>query len=198
MANTGSNNVSLVDLTVSPPSVVATICTSAIGAVAPCPSSGPTSVSVDYVRNIALVVNSTTQTIAVIDLNNRAVSYVTPALQNTPEAVGINPVTGRALVAMQQQGYGVLMDLTQTPPAFVGVVSISTGLEPRVAVEPHLNWAIATPGGAGSIGIVDLSRQTVNNITNLTRTTNVVTGRSKPQRLGFRNPHWRYDQTTPF
>ncbi|MGD0908085.1 MAG: YncE family protein [Candidatus Acidiferrales bacterium] len=175
VANMGSNSVSLIQLTGSSAAPVATICTASVGAAAPCPSSGPSSVAVDYVRNIALVVNSATSTVAVVDLNNQAVSYVTPAFQNIPGAVGINPVTGRALVAMQQQGYGMLMDLTQNPPAIIGVVTISTGPKTRVAVEPHLNWAIATPGGAGTVGIVDLNAQTVNNITTLSRTTNVVT-----------------------
>ena len=183
VVNTGSNNVNLIDLTAPTPTVVATICTAAVGAVAPCPTSGPTSVSVDYVRNIALVVNTATKTVAIVDLNSKSVSFVTPPLQDAPGAVGINPVTGRALVAMQVKNYGILMDVTQSPPAFVGTVTISTGANTRVAVEPHLNWAIATPGGVGSMGIVDLNSQTLNQITNLSRTstgtstgaTNVVT-----------------------
>jgi len=175
VANRDSNDISLIDLTAPSPAVVATICTAAVGAVAPCPSSGPTSVSVDYIRNIALVANTASKTIAVVDLNTKLVTYVTPALQDSPGAVGINPVSGRALVAMQTRDYGVLMDLTQNPPAFVGTVSISTGPKTRIAVEPHLNWAVATPGGIGSVGIVDLGRQTVNNITSVSRASNVVT-----------------------
>jgi DNA-binding beta-propeller fold protein YncE len=191
VANTGSNDVSLIDLTAPTPAVVSNICTYAIGLAPPCPSatpSGPTSVSVDYFRNIALVVNAASQTIAVVDLNARAVTSIiqlplevppsngAPGLTGTPEAVGINPVTGRALVAMQSRSYGILLDLTQSPPQFIGVVSISTGLQPRVAVEPHLNWAIATPGGGNSsLGIVDLSRQSTNAISTLSRTSNVVT-----------------------
>jgi hypothetical protein len=180
VANTGSNNVNLIDLTASTPAVKATICTAAVGAVptgtpAACPSSGPTSVSVDYVRNIALVVNAASKTIAVVDLNTQAVTDVLPVLQDTPQAVGINPATGRALVALQKTNYGVLVDVTTNPPSYAGIVSISTGPNPRVAVEPHLNWAVATPGGLGSVGIVDLSQQSTNAITAISRTTNVVT-----------------------
>jgi len=174
VANTGSNDISLIDLTAGTPAVVANICTVAVGQAFPCPTSGPTSVSVDYIRNIALVVNSTSKTIAVVDLNARAVTYVTQQLTDTPGAVGINPVTGRALIAMQTKNYGMLMDLTQNPPAFVGVVSISTGPKTRVAVEPHLNWALATPGGVGSLGIVDLSRQSCNAIATLVRSSDNV------------------------
>ncbi len=175
VANTGSNDVSLIDLTTTTPTFITNICTAAVGAAPPCPPSGPTSVSVDYVRNIALVVNATSKTIAVVDLNAKAVINVLPTLQDTPEAVGINPVTGRALVAMQQTNYGVLVDVTTNPPSYAGIVSISTGPSPRVAVEPHLNWALVTPGGLGALGIVDLNQQSSNAITAISRTTNVVT-----------------------
>jgi DNA-binding beta-propeller fold protein YncE len=171
VANTGSDSVSFIDLTASSPVLGATICTAAVGAVGPCPSSGPNSVAVDYARNIALVVNTASQSIAVIDLNKMAVASVTQPLQDIPVAVGINPISGRALVTIKNKPYGLLLDLTQTPPAILGPVTISTGANSRVAVDPQLNWAIATPGGIGSIGIVDLNQQSVNTITSLSRTT---------------------------
>jgi DNA-binding beta-propeller fold protein YncE len=191
VANTGTNDVTLIDLTAL--SVVTpSICTSAVGAggatmSTPCPASAPVSVAVDYVRNIALVLNTMSQTVAIVDLNTKIVTSVTPLFQTPPSdaathpptAVGINPLSGRALVTMQDRPYGLLLDVTRTPPAVIGPVTISTGAKSRVAVEPHLNWAIATPGGLGSIGIVDLNRQTVNNITSLSRassgTADVVT-----------------------
>ena len=175
VANTGSNDVSLIDLTTSPPTLLGNICTAAVGAAAPCPAAGPSSVSVDYVRNLALVVNSAAKTVAVVDLSARAVASIISGFTNTPVSVGINPVTGRALVAMQQENYAVLVDVTQNPPAQVGIVSVSTGQNPRVAVEPHLNWALVTPGGSGSLGIVDLNQQSSNIITAVSRTSNVVT-----------------------
>jgi DNA-binding beta-propeller fold protein YncE len=192
VANTGSNSISLIDLTAGTPNVVAQICTADRNVPLPCtalPASGPTSVAVDYVRNIALVVNATSKTIAVVDLSptNRAVTSVISvnlnsvptAAADTPGAVGINPVTGQALIAMQRSnsgfgaGYGVLMYMDPTPH-IAGVVSISSGQKTRVAIEPHLNWAIATPGGLGSVGIVDLSQQATNTITSVSRTSNVV------------------------
>ncbi len=173
VANQGSNDISLIDLKTSPPTLITNLCTATTGVVTSgCQASGPTGVSVDYVRNIALVVNSTSKTIAVVDLNAQAVSFVLPVLQDTPNSVGINPVTGRALVAMQQKNYGVLVDVTTNPPSYVGIVSISTGSNTRVAVEPHLNWALATPGTLGSLGIVDLNQQSSNQITAVSRTSN--------------------------
>ena len=44
----------------------------------------------------------------------------------------------------------------------MGVVNISTGPNARVAVSPRLDWAVVTPGGLGSLSIVDLARQSTN------------------------------------
>jgi DNA-binding beta-propeller fold protein YncE len=104
------------------------------------------------------------------------VTLVIPT-QDPPVAVGVNPVSGRALVTMNSNAhnYGLLIDLTLPTPAIVGVVSINTGANSRVAVEPHLNWAVATPGGLGSTNVVDLGRQTTNQITSVSRSLGSVT-----------------------
>jgi YVTN family beta-propeller protein len=195
VANTKTHSVSFIDLTAASPVLGATICTGATGAASPpCATpSGPTSIAVNYINNSAVVVNSTAQTIAMVDLNTKSVTSVTPlfqtppsdAAQHPPVAVGINPCANlvtsastcqaRALVTIQNRPYGLLLDVTQTPPVVLGPVTITTGANSRVAVEPHLNWAISTPGGIGSIGIVDLNRQTQNSITNMSRASNVVT-----------------------
>jgi DNA-binding beta-propeller fold protein YncE len=188
VANTGSNDVTLIDMTAASPAVIAaSICTAAVGAGAPCPSSGPKTVAVAHLRttnqDIALVANSASKTIAEIDLNARAVIWVSPPLQDSPVAVGINPVTGRALVAMNTKNYGMLLDLTpttQTSPVILGAVSMSTGPNSHIAVEPHLNWAIATPGGLGSMTIVDLNRHTTNNIVSVSRSAGQVTVTVQP------------------
>jgi DNA-binding beta-propeller fold protein YncE len=194
VANTGSHDITLIDLTAPSPTIIAgSICTAATGMVAPCAAPGPKGVAVAHIsatnQDIAVVANSTGLTcpqatppscsVSIIDLKSKSVSYVLPT-QDPPVSVGINPVTGRALVAMNTKNYGLLMDLTVTPPVFLGPVSISTGPNARVAVEPHLNWAIATPGGLGSLGIVDLNRQTTNNIASVSRTAGVVTVTVQP------------------
>ncbi len=192
VANKGSNDVSLIDLTTTTPTFIVNLCTAAQGtASSSCLASGPTSVSIysAFVNgnsiNEAVVVNSTSKTIAVVDLNQRAVASVTAippgasGVTDAPGAIGINPGTGRGLLAMQQRNYGVLVDVTTNPPTFPGIVSISTGSNTRVAVEPNLNWALATPGTLGSLGIVDLGQQSQNTINAISRTndgtSNIVT-----------------------
>ena len=189
VVNTGTDSISFIDLTANSPVLGASICTAATGAVSPpCPTaSAPKSVAIDYLHNVALVINSALQTVAVVDLNTKSVTSViqlfqpapSDAAQHPPTAVAVNPCANavsnvsscqaRALVTIQNRAYGLLLDLAQTPPKVLGPVTISTGTNSHIAVEPHLNWAVATPGGIGSIGIVDLNRQNVNTITNIAR-----------------------------
>jgi DNA-binding beta-propeller fold protein YncE len=87
----------------------------------------------------------------------------------TPVSIGLNPLTGRGLVANISTKLATSIDLTGLtsaiptvcPTQIGGTVSpptptIGTGLAPAVAIEPRLNWALITPGGAGRGAIVDL------------------------------------------
>lgn len=185
VANQGSDDVTLIDLTQSPPRVlVPSICTAARGLAPPCPagSAGPTGVAVDNLRNLALVANSKNNTVAVIDLTAQSVRFIisTATIGEIPASVGINPVTGRAIIAYESTNNATLLDLTPWPgstPAVAGTVSVSTGINTRVAVSPKLNWALVSPGGAGVLSIVDLSQQTVTPIaaTGVSRVSGTVT-----------------------
>ena len=170
VANSGTNSITLIDLKTSPPSISGAPI--AVG-------TSPTGVAVDTVRNLAVVANNGSSNLSVVDLNTLAVTPVSGNINNAPFSVGINPLTGQALVVYQNSNNGSLLDLTASPPAVIGSVSISTGLNPQVAVEPRLNWAVVTPGGAGSLSIVDLGRQSVNAIAaapnGASRSSNVVT-----------------------
>jgi DNA-binding beta-propeller fold protein YncE len=192
VANTGSNDISLINFAPAsgPPAVIASICTFAPGLSEPCPTgtpSGPVSVAIYHRKDTldeAVVANSASNSIAIVDLDPANLGVTTTiTLQDAPGAVGVNSITGLALVAMQEKNYGVLLNLDpsatcqdgSTGPCISGIVSISTGTNTKVAIEPHLNWAVASPGGAGSLAIVDLSNQSTNAITAISRTTNVVT-----------------------
>jgi DNA-binding beta-propeller fold protein YncE len=153
IANNGSNDLTLVDLTVSPPVT--------IGARIPV-GKGPTGVAVDNVRNVAVVANNIDKTISVVNLATRAMTNVSTQIPAAPFSVGVNPITGIALVAYQNSSIGALIDLTQTPPAFIGTVTLTTGPNPHVAVMPSLNWGLVTGGGLGTFSIVDLQRRNSN------------------------------------
>lgn len=156
VVNNGSNNLTLIDLTGATPAVVP-------GGPIPV-GNGPTSVAVDSIRNLAIVTNNLDNTLSVVNLATHGVTTVSANVLKAPYGVGVNPLTGTGVVAYQSTNIGTLLDVTQNPPAIVGAVSMSTGKSPHVAIEPRLNWAMVTPGGAGIFSIVDLSRHNSNPI----------------------------------
>ncbi|HEX2711251.1 MAG TPA: hypothetical protein VHM88_03375, partial [Candidatus Acidoferrales bacterium] len=174
VANRGTDSLTLIDLTTSPPSIKGGPI--GVGAL-------PTGVAVDNVRNLAVVANSgVTNGINNVSIVNLATTTVTPLSTNinvAPFSVGVNPLVGRAVITYQSTNSGTLIDLTVNPPAVLGPVSISTGQSPQVAVEPRLNWAIVTPGGAGTLSIVDLGQMSTNAVaaapSGAVRSNNVVT-----------------------
>jgi DNA-binding beta-propeller fold protein YncE len=166
VANFGSNTVSVVNL--------GTLATSTVTV-----GNAPTSVAIDdQITNaggalgdhIAAVTNSADNTVSVIDLSTLAVNTIALPNTNTPPnappvpyAIGINPLTHRGLVAFQSTNTTAILDFSGGVPTFISslggtLAPIGTGLSPQVAVDPQLNWALITPGGAGTIGIVDLGR----------------------------------------
>ena len=109
-----------------------------------------------------------------------------------PFSIGVNPLTHRALVAYSSTNVASVVDLSTNPPTLVCILGgsnpsmpnncstiplsntrpVSTGSAPQIAVDPELNWAVVTPGGAGSISLVDLGSAA--NATQVARIPNVV------------------------
>lgn len=168
VANTGNNTVQRIGID-SPLLLGAPI---AVGA-------SPISVAVDEIRHIALVLNSGDKTVSRIDLLTGAVTgtidlktvFGQPANAPTPNAIGVEPNSGLALVAYQSTNTASILRYVNpipptpagclfgtAPPCVTGGVTVSTGAAPQVAVDPRLKWAFVTPGGAGPLSIVDLSQ----------------------------------------
>jgi DNA-binding beta-propeller fold protein YncE len=167
IANSGSNSVSIVNL--------GTLATSTVLV-----GTAPTSVAIDdqvttaggaLGDHIAVVTNSGDNTISVIDLKTltAAPPFALPNLNTPPNgkpvpfAIGINPLTHRGLIAFQSTNTVVIIDFSAGVPTVIQTLGgtltpIGTGTNPKVAVDPILNWALITPGGAGVIAIVDMGR----------------------------------------
>ncbi|HEV3480746.1 MAG TPA: hypothetical protein VGR97_00305 [Candidatus Acidoferrales bacterium] len=160
VANTGSNSISLISLATD--SVTGTV---TVG-------NQPTGVAVDdmLADPVALVVNNADQTVSAVDLKTSNVSTLNVSIAAgasppLPFAIGVNPLTHRAIVAYQSTNQAMVLDVSDTGgvPALSSVQVIggnsslySTGAKPAVAIDPKLNWAVVTPGGAGIIAMVDL------------------------------------------
>lgn len=161
--------------------------------------NAPTSVGVDDILHLAAVVNSGDNTLSLVNLQTQGVSTVplpanptgtTPA--PSPYAIGVNPLTHRALVAYSSTNIATVFDLSTNPPSFVCTLGgsdptmpnncattaqsntrpVSTGLTPTIAVEPDLNWAIVTPGGSGTVTVVDMGMDATAN--QIARVPNVI------------------------
>jgi DNA-binding beta-propeller fold protein YncE len=151
VANTGKNTVQLIDLTTNPPSLKG-------GPVAV--GTAPTGVAIDNTRNVAVVVNSGSNSVSIVDLSPSpavVMATITANIGPAPVAVAVNPLTGIAVVAYQNSNSLSLIDLATN--TVVSAATVSTGPNPQVAVEPKLNWAVVTPGGAGSISIVETGKR---------------------------------------
>lgn len=177
VANTGSNNVSLINLGTN-----TAITTINVG-------HQPTSVAIDDLlplphQHVALVVNSGDNTVSAIDLVAQtvfatlSVAMGPPATSPVAFSVGVNPLSHHAVVAYQSTNTATILDLVPpnpqlnppctTPPCIVTTIGgtftpFSTGVSPAVAVDPRVNWALITPGGGGTTNIVDLGRDTIPN-----------------------------------
>lgn len=184
VVNTGSNNVSLVNLNTNPPSPLG-------GAIAV--GTSPTGVAIDDLlpHHVAVVVNSADQTVSTIDLTTAALtSTVSVAIGPTagspagiapvPFSIGINSLTHRAVVAYQSFNEATILDLSSGTPTVLQQIGgdltapIGTGTSPGVAVDERLNWAIVTPGGGGAqtTTVIDLGHSAT--ATDVVRTPAVV------------------------
>jgi DNA-binding beta-propeller fold protein YncE len=177
VANTTAGTVSLVNLKSVPPTVIG-------GAITV--GTAPTGVAVDDMlpHHMAYVVNSGNNTVSAIDLSLATpavvqtlslASYEPSVIPSgtVPWTIGANPLTHRAYIANQSTNVGTILDLANAntslvppctaPPCPVAIVTggitpFGTGIDPQVAIDPRLNWAMATPGGTGTSSIVDLGR----------------------------------------
>ncbi|MGB8542940.1 MAG: hypothetical protein WCD49_15020 [Candidatus Acidiferrales bacterium] len=167
VANTGSNNVSIINLATN---------TQVAGSpvtVGP----NPTSVAIDdqLPQHLAVVVNNGAEANggnSVTAINLTTLATTTLALPDTsvppntvalPYSIGINPLTHRAIVTQQTTNTAWILDLSSGAPVLVQQIGgtltpYGTGPTPSVAIDPRLNWALVTPGGSGTINIVDLGR----------------------------------------
>jgi DNA-binding beta-propeller fold protein YncE len=165
VANTGADTVSIINLT-----------TNAVVPVTVGPN--PTGVAIDdqLAHHLAVVVNNGSPTsggnsVTAIDLNTNTVTStltfpdtsVPPTSVALPFSIGINSSTHRAIVTQQSTNTAWILDLSSGTPVQLqqiggGLTSYGTGATPSVTIDPRLNWALVTPGGGGSVSIVDLGR----------------------------------------
>jgi YVTN family beta-propeller protein len=133
----------------------------------------PTGLTIDSLRNLAIVVNQGDNTLSLVDLSGTNPTQTLDLPPSyVPVSVGENPLTQHALVANKETNTVTVVDLSQTPAVMTsvdvtqgGTRSGGTGAHPRVVVEPRLDWAVVTPGGNGAISAIDMSHPTISTTT---------------------------------
>jgi DNA-binding beta-propeller fold protein YncE len=117
-----------------------------------------------------------------------------PSAPPFPYSVGIDSQTHRGIVAFASTNVGFIVNLDPTRPASVCLpgqppastptycpiasVTLNTGSNPQIALEPRVDLAYVTPGGGGNLSVVDLQHvatQARIGIASATRTSDVVT-----------------------
>src|SRR5713226_9483413 len=159
VANHDSNSLTVIQLTGNPTAPAQLGATVAAG-------TAPTSVAIDNLRNLAVVTNNGSNNVSIVDLSvsppvvkttlTTAVSGSGTFLGLLPYAVGVNPLTGKALVVYQNSTQATIIDLDKLAVSATSQITL-TGANPQVAVDPRLNWGIVTPGGNGGVSFVDLN-----------------------------------------
>jgi DNA-binding beta-propeller fold protein YncE len=153
VANTGSNSITLVDLEPTSPTYLQKIGDPIVV------GTSPTGVAVDNLRHLALTVSNTSagSSVTVVDHNTKYVkATITTGLDVFPYAIGVNSLTGKALVVYQNSSTATIIDLDSLAVAATGQIQ-TTGANPQIAVDQQLNWAFVTPGGNGLVSVVDLN-----------------------------------------
>jgi DNA-binding beta-propeller fold protein YncE len=127
-----------------------------------------------------------------------------PTLPPFPYSVGIDPYTHLAAIAFSNTNIGFIADINpansantseclvsgQHPPCVISEVTLNTGQYPQIALEPRIHLAYVTPGGAGTLSVVDLTQKSASvGIASATRASNVVTiSTVAPHNLNPANP----------
>ena len=117
-----------------------------------------------------------------------------PSAAPFPYSVGIDSQTHRGIIAFASTNVGFIVNLDPTQPASVCLpgqppastptycpiasVTLNTGSNPQIALQPAVDLAYVTPGGGGNLSVVDLQHvatQARIGIASATRTSDVVT-----------------------
>jgi YVTN family beta-propeller protein len=152
VANSGSDNVSLVDLSTG--TVTHTI---PVG-------DNPQGVGIFSRRGIAVVSNRSGGSVTILDVNPASATFATPKVTipagAEPVGIGINDATGQAIIANSVSN--TLTTLDAFSGGGVNNISVAPDNRPvAVAVDPARNLAAVANSSSNSVAIVDLDTNIV-------------------------------------
>jgi YVTN family beta-propeller protein len=162
LKNVPDNKVYVIDLTASPPAVIATVQT----------GKQPSGLAINRAGNLALVDNRADNSVSVLSISGKTVSVVgtvavapADAPPQQPSAVAITPDGKRALVAKALANRVALLDIDGTSVTYKGY-DMLTGVFPynvqitadgKLALVNHDGNAGTADGQVSTMGVIDLT-----------------------------------------
>jgi YVTN family beta-propeller protein len=162
LKNVPDNKVYVIDLTASPPAVIATVQT----------GKQPSGLAINRAGNLALVDNRADNSVSVLSISGKTVSVVgtvavapADAPPQQPSAVAITPDGKRALVAKALANRVALLDIDGTSVTYKGY-DMLTGVFPynvqitadgKLALVNHDGNAGVADGQVSTMGVIDLT-----------------------------------------
>jgi DNA-binding beta-propeller fold protein YncE len=162
LKNVPDNKVYVIDLTASPPAVIATVQT----------GMQPSGLAINRAGNLALVDNRADNSVSVLSISGKTVSVVgtvavapADAPPQQPSAVAITPDGKRALVAKALANRVALLDIDGTSVTYKGY-DMLTGVFPynvqitadgKLALVNHDGNAGTADGQVSTMGVIDLT-----------------------------------------
>jgi YVTN family beta-propeller protein len=162
LKNVPDNKVYVIDLTASPPAVIATVQT----------GKQPSGLAINRAGNLALVANRADNSVSVLSISGKTVSVVSTvavapadAPSQQPSAVAITPDGKRALVAKALANRVALLDIDDTTVTYKGY-DMLTGVFPynvqitadgKLALVNHDGNAGVADGQVSTMGVIDLT-----------------------------------------
>jgi DNA-binding beta-propeller fold protein YncE len=136
-----------------------------------CPSPTPTAVAVDDVRNLAIVTESTCNSVALVNLATGAVVTTVPVGAN-PQGVATMPGQGLAVVTNRGDNTVTILDIADLTQASI---VLDVGVEPiGVAIDPLTGTTLITNSNSNSDSVSSFN--VTQGVTATVGTTNVGDG----------------------
>jgi DNA-binding beta-propeller fold protein YncE len=130
---------------------------------------GPSGVAINQANHVALVANSSTNTVSVVNLTTNTTSFTSNPI-SFPQGVAFDPITGKFLITSLASNQVIVFDpntgSTTTPPP------IRVGIGPSSIAYNFASGTLVTANSlSGTVSVVDFIDQTVRGVFSLPSST---------------------------
>jgi DNA-binding beta-propeller fold protein YncE len=126
---------------------------------------GPTGVAIDQTNHVAVVANSSSNTVSILNLSSNTVNFTSPI--SFPQGVAFDPITGAFLVTSSASNQVVALN-----PNTASTLGIRVGIGPSSIAYNFESGTLVTANSlSGTVSVVDFIDQTVRGVFSLPSST---------------------------